>query len=126
MGRLAGVDCQATPCVIKSGAQPVIPCLQNRPRLSETVAHLGLRPPVRPLGSGCVGSCCGQAWWSVSTACQRRSSPWFPACAKVKLRCIQDLGQWLSAERICFMPEHRRKFSPQFKAEAVPMVISTG
>ncbi len=24
------------------------------------------------------------------------------------------------------MPEHRRKFSPQFKAEAVPMVISTG
>ena len=24
------------------------------------------------------------------------------------------------------MPEHRRKFSPQFKAEAVQMVISTG
>ena len=24
------------------------------------------------------------------------------------------------------MPEHRRKFSPQFKAEAMPMVISTG
>ena len=24
------------------------------------------------------------------------------------------------------MPEHRRKFSPQFKAEAVPMVISIG
>jgi len=29
-------------------------------------------------------------------------------------------------ERICFMPEHRRKFSPQFKAEAVQMVIETG
>jgi transposase-like protein len=25
-----------------------------------------------------------------------------------------------------FMPEHRRKFSPQFKAEAVQMVIETG
>jgi transposase-like protein len=24
------------------------------------------------------------------------------------------------------MPEHHRKFSPQFKAEAVQMVISTG
>ena len=24
------------------------------------------------------------------------------------------------------MPEHRRRFSPQFKAEAVQMVISTG
>jgi transposase-like protein len=24
------------------------------------------------------------------------------------------------------MPEHRRKFSPQFKAEAVQMVIETG
>lgn len=24
------------------------------------------------------------------------------------------------------MPEHRRKFSPQFKAEAVQMVVSTG
>jgi len=24
------------------------------------------------------------------------------------------------------MPEHRRKFSPQFRAEAVQMVISTG
>ena len=24
------------------------------------------------------------------------------------------------------MPEHRRQFSPQFKAEAVQMVISTG
>ena len=24
------------------------------------------------------------------------------------------------------MPEHRRKFSPQFKAEAVKMVIETG
>src|SRR6266496_1000012 len=32
----------------------------------------------------------------------------------------------LSTERICSMPEHRRKFSPQFKAEAVQMVISTG
>jgi predicted metal-binding protein len=40
----------------------VTPCLQNRPRLSETVAHLGMRQQVRLLGSVRVGSCCGQVW----------------------------------------------------------------
>jgi hypothetical protein len=31
-------------CVELRGLEPLTPCLQNRPRLSETVAHLGLRP----------------------------------------------------------------------------------
>src|SRR5204863_5354126 len=31
------------------------PCLQNRSRLSDTVAHLGLQPCACPLGSGRVG-----------------------------------------------------------------------
>ena len=46
------------------GLQPPTPCLQNRRKLSDTVAHLGLRPPLHPMESGLVGSCCGQAWWS--------------------------------------------------------------
>lgn len=45
----------ASPCSIA-----VIPCLQNRVRLSDTVAHLGVRPPRGPVGSGGVGCCCGQ------------------------------------------------------------------
>ena len=56
------------------GLEPPTPCLQDRPRLSETVAHLGMRQQVRPLGSGRVGSCCGHAWWSALTVSQRRSS----------------------------------------------------
>jgi transposase-like protein len=43
-----------------------------------------------------------------------------------ELGCTKDLGQGFSTERICFMPEPRRRFSPQFKAEAVQMVIETG
>jgi hypothetical protein len=49
------------------GLEPLTPCLQNRPRLSETVAHLGQWPPEHRLGSGRVGSCCGQPWWSAFT-----------------------------------------------------------
>src|SRR5215813_7239599 len=41
------------------------PRWQNRPRLSNVAAHLGLRSRVRPLESGLAGSCCGQAcMWS--------------------------------------------------------------
>jgi restriction system protein len=39
-------------------------CVQNTPRTSATVAHLGLRHGVHPLGSARVGSRCGQPWWS--------------------------------------------------------------
>jgi len=49
------------------GLEPLTPCLQNRPKLSEIVAHLGMRQLARPLGSGRVGCCCGQAWWSPFT-----------------------------------------------------------
>jgi transposase-like protein len=31
-----------------------------------------------------------------------------------------------SAERICSTPKHRRQFSPQFKPEALQMMIETG
>jgi hypothetical protein len=55
-------------CLVElGGLEPPTPCLQNRPRLSETVAHLGLWPQMHRLGSDLVGSCCGQAWWSVSS-----------------------------------------------------------
>jgi hypothetical protein len=47
----------------------VTPYLQNRGKLSETVAHLGIRQLVCPLRSGCVGSCCGQVWWSAQVGC---------------------------------------------------------
>ena len=39
-------------------------CLQNTPGLSETVAHLGVAVTACPSGSACVGSRCGQPWWS--------------------------------------------------------------
>ena len=50
------------------GLEPLTSCLQNRPRLSDTVAHLGLSRWARPLGSGLVGCCCGQPWWSAPTS----------------------------------------------------------
>jgi hypothetical protein len=50
------------------GLEPLNPCLQNRRRLSDVVAHLGIRSRVRPLESGLVGSCCGQVWWSALAA----------------------------------------------------------
>jgi hypothetical protein len=52
------------PQVEAGGLEPPTPCLQNRPKLSETVAHLGLCQQTCPLGSHRVGSCCGQDWWS--------------------------------------------------------------
>ena len=42
--------------------------MQNRRKLSDTVAHLGLRPRVHTLGSGRVGCCCGQPWWSATAS----------------------------------------------------------
>ena len=42
--------------------------------MSETVAHLGMRPWVRPLGWGCVGCCCGQDWRSTLTATTRAAA----------------------------------------------------
>jgi hypothetical protein len=50
------------------GGQPamtssaVTACLLNRCRVSDVVAHLGLHRWEHPLGSGFVGSWCGQAW----------------------------------------------------------------
>jgi hypothetical protein len=46
------------------GLEPLTPCLQNRPRLSDVVAQLGLWPSGHLLGSDFVRSCCGQVWWS--------------------------------------------------------------
>src|SRR5262245_12465257 len=45
---------------MRSRFESLTACLQNRPSLSDTIAHLGLRPPVGLLGSGGVGCCCGQ------------------------------------------------------------------
>src|SRR5688500_18030524 len=47
------------------------------------------------------------------------------ACPLLGLGCTNDLGQGLSIERICSC-QTRRKFCPQFKAEAVQLVIETG
>ena len=41
------------------------------------------------------------------------------------LRCTKDSGLFLSTERIYLMADKRRKFSPQFKAEAVQMVVES-
>ena len=49
-------------------ASAVTASLQNTPRLSDTVAHLGLQPRARPLASVRVGCCCGQPWWSARTS----------------------------------------------------------
>jgi hypothetical protein len=44
------------------GLEPLTPCLQNSRKLSDVVAHLGLRPRARPLEADFVGCCCGQDW----------------------------------------------------------------
>jgi hypothetical protein len=68
------------------GLEPLTPCLQNRPRLSETVAHLGMKSRARPLRSDGVGSCCGQAWWSAFITWRRRSfDPWLVAARSAKV-----------------------------------------
>jgi hypothetical protein len=68
-------------CRRRAQTQRPWPLFANRPKLSETVAHLGMRQRVRPLGSARVGSCCGQDCWSAFTVSQRRSSHlWMPAC----------------------------------------------
>ena len=71
------------------GLEPPTPCLQNRLKLSYTVAHLGLRSWPCPLGSGNVGSCCGQVWWSAFTLPTRSSDPQIPV---LHLPAIADLG----------------------------------
>jgi transposase len=45
---------------------------------------------------------------------------------KATLGCTKDLGQRLLDWEDLSMPERRRKFSAQYKAEAVQMVIETG
>src|SRR6266496_5411830 len=63
--------------------------------LSETVAHLGLRSRMHPLGSGYVGSCCAPAW------CQG------PRRASGDLLCVAHVGA--RSVRWCWQP---RSLSP--------------
>src|SRR5206468_5958463 len=68
------------------------------------------------------------AWaarWRVTRRAPRARRPAIDS-SRSRMGCTKDLGQGLSSERIWSMAEQRRRFSPQFKAEAVQMVIETG
>jgi hypothetical protein len=63
----------------------LIACLQNTPRLSDVVAHLGQLLWEHPLGSARVGPCCGQPWWSATAAGPLRPEAKYRACGVPEL-----------------------------------------
>jgi len=65
---------RASDLVELSGLEPLTPCLQSTPGMSDTVADLGISALFDPSQTGSVGCRCGQDWWSVSTSAGWRCS----------------------------------------------------
>ena len=60
-------------CLVElSGLEPLTPCLQSTPRLSDTVADLAISGSISRSQTGSVESRCGQHRWSASMSAGKR------------------------------------------------------